>query len=217
MARRSHGHHPRSNEDPASPVWVTTIGRGGSAVCGSGNGTVSAIVAGGGEASEEREGSLSVGAPTLGDAVGAALGAARDDVVGLADGTGRATGGRALVSGVAGAGRASAGDEGVPCLVPGSAKSRSCSGPTVPSRGGGAGVTILAGAALFCASAELEAPSSRPARMMVDRVTGSGASRSMLKEGLPAFGPATVARQAPAWLAGVDQHQFGVGITFDQQ
>ncbi len=35
--------------------------------------------------------------------------------------------------------------------VPGRAKSRSCSGPTVPSRGGGAGVTTLAGA--VCAAA----------------------------------------------------------------
>ena len=107
---------------------------------------------------------------------GVALGAAAD---GDAPGAARA--------GVLAGGAARGAGSGL--RVPGSEKSRNCSGPTVPSRGAGAGVTTLAGLAALCASTGAAAPSSRQARARAIRDTAARARTSKLKARWPVYCP----------------------------
>lgn len=98
---------------------------------------------------------------------------ASDALEGRTVGTGAGAGVACLGAGRDGAGAASLLSGGAvgagASRVPGSEKSRSCSGPTVPSRGGGAGVTTFAGA--VCATAVPPVLRSRQARQK--RISGA--------------------------------------------
>lgn len=160
------------------PGWLIAIGGSGAAVTGSAGVADGSRVEGSGGAGEvagacrlglslEAARSVSEGAVTGRGASAAALaGASVAGRVAVVDG------GAARVVGAGEARGPSVAAGGAVCRVPGKAKSRNCSGPTVPSRGAGAGVTTLAGAALFCAAAGAARPSSKLARMKVrERVT----------------------------------------------
>lgn len=172
-ATSSHGHQPCSNEGALVPVGVTaTGGRAGLAgkevagCCGAG---VRLKSAGGAAVALAGAAGCGSGAAAARRSLRRGAGCSACPGTGLsaaeAGGCVPVVGSRLVAGGAVWGGCAAGAGAGAGVVrVPGSAKSRSCSGPTVPSRGGGAGVTTLAGAVLFCAAATAGRLSSSPVR-----------------------------------------------------